>query len=166
MNNEELMRQLIENRKRTSDRRVVKGEETGKFLVFMVDESKYAFRAASIKEIVMAAEIFYVPFVPPYIRGLINRHGEPYTIIDLKALFSNDSLESNKFLIMNIENDQIAFIMSDIVEIINIPCRELKDFNSTDSNNRYFSGSFSVGDDEVFIINLEAIGEKLEHDLQ
>ena len=92
-------------------------ERTVKFLVFDIRGKKYALHAEDIREIVMDIPVFYIPFVPPYIRGLINRHGEPYTVFDLNVLFEKEKQDSSTYLILNLENDQLAFLISDIREI-------------------------------------------------
>lgn len=136
-----------------------------KFLVFSIKDQKYAFYAEQVKEIAFDSEVFFVPFVPPYIRGYINRHGEPYTVFDLRVLFGNEQLESSKFLIMNMENDQVCFMITDILEILKIPSEDIREITSDSLINKYFAGSFTTKDSEVFVINIQNILERLENDL-
>lgn len=167
MNNEELIKKLIdEKRGKAKEADSVLQTENEKILVFRKNQDKYAFYARDIKEIIINSDFFYVPFVPPYIRGLINRHGEPYTVIDVQALFDGDITDDSKFLIMNIDDDQLAIMITDIVEITNISRDQLHKFQSTDSENKYFSASFTdKANNEIFIINLSKIREKLENDI-
>ena len=136
-----------------------------KFLVFSIKDQQYAFYAQQVKEIAFESELFFVPFVPTYIRGYINRQGEPHTVFDLRLLFGEEQLESTKFLVMNHANDQMAFMITDILEILKIPKQNIRNLTADSSLNRYFTGSFTHQAVDIFIINLECILEKLASDL-
>ena len=72
-------------------------ESISKLIVFRINKKAYALYASMIREIVLDVPLFYVPFVPSYIRGFINRHGEPYTVFDLNMLFEQNKLDSSTF---------------------------------------------------------------------
>lgn len=136
-----------------------------KFLVFHIDGKKYALYAEQIREIVMDTPLFYVPFVPPYIRGFINRHGEPHTVFDLHVLFEKETLESATYLILNIEHDQMAFLISDVIEILKVPEGDVHLITSIDEMDSYFLGSITSGGSEIFILNLNSLVERLDSDI-
>ena len=46
----------------------------------------YAIPADSVKEILRDATVFPLPFVPPYVNGVLNRYGDPYVVIDSAVL--------------------------------------------------------------------------------
>jgi len=121
--------------------------------------------AIKIREIVMNVPLYYVPFVPHYIRGFINRHGEPYTVFDLHALFEKQQLESSTFLISSFNNDQIAFLTTSVIEILKIPESEVHLITSTDEFDSFFLGALNSKGTEIFILNLQNIIGRLENDL-
>ena len=101
------------------------GQETElryrKFIIVGILGKRFAIPAAVIREIVIDVPLHYVPFVPPYIRGFINRHGEPFTTVDLGILFEQKVTEERSFLVLNLPDDQLAFLVSDVNEIVKIP---------------------------------------------
>lgn len=137
-----------------------------KFLVFTVGEGMYALTAEDVREISSSNEIYYVPFVPPYIRGYANRHGRPYTVFDLNMLFENHPLESETLLILKSETDQISVLISDVKEIVSVPEDEMFRISSDDDSSRYFSSALNLDETEVFVLKVEALLERLERDLE
>ena len=166
MNNEELLKYIETRKSDTSQDRAVEAQEVMKFLVVQIGEKKYAFAAEQIKEIVMGTPVYFVPFVPSYIRGFINRYGEPYTVFDLHALFEDECLDAGTFLISNTKHDQIAFLISDVVEIVKIPKKDVFSITSLDEGDSFFSGTINPKDSEVFIINIPSILRRLESNLE
>jgi len=164
MDNNEILKH-IETNKNKPVKKSSESEKLLKFMIVQVNNKKYAFFAHQIKEIVTNVSLYFVPFVPPYIRGFINRHGEPHTVFDLNALFEKETLESSTFLISNFENDQIAFLVSAVTEILKIPESKIHMIKSSNENDELFIGSVTSDDDEIFIINLPNIKVRLENDL-
>lgn len=136
-----------------------------KFLIFNIDDKRYAIHANLIKEIVTETELFFVPFVPPYIRGFINRHGKPYTVFDIKVLFENEKQNSSKFLVINKEDDQIAFMVSDVVEIANLSEEDMRTLSTEEKENNYFSELLTINELDILVVNINTILEKLEKDI-
>ncbi|MDM8523239.1 chemotaxis protein CheW [Desulfococcaceae bacterium HSG8] len=165
MDNNELLTRIAA--KKTDDPDEKSGDlgKLMKFLIVQVKDKNYAFFVEQIKEIVTDVPLYFVPFVPPYVRGFINRHGEPHTVFDLNALFEGEELESATFLISNFENDQIAFLTSGVTEILKIPENEVHVITSAEENEGFFLGSVSSKGAEIFILNLPNIVERLEHDI-
>ncbi|MBN2656043.1 MAG: chemotaxis protein CheW [Spirochaetales bacterium] len=138
-----------------------------KYMIITIGTRKYALYAEEVREIVGNVPIFYVPFTPPYIRGFINRHGEPYTVLDLQVVFDRESLDSSTFLILGREDDQLALLISEVIEIVKLPDSELHRITSTVDDEHYFMGSISPQEDgnEIFVLNLDNTLKKLENDL-
>jgi len=140
--------------------------EQNKYMIVKIGEKKYALFADEVREIVGDVPIFYVPFVPPYIRGFINRHGEPYTVLDLTVIFERENLDSSTFLILGREDDQLALLISDVLEIKRLPDTDLHRITSVVPEDDYFLGSISLKDkEEIFVLNLDQVMKKLEGDL-
>jgi len=137
-----------------------------KYMIISINEKKYAIHADDVREIIGGSPIFYVPFTPPYIRGFINRHGEPYTVIDLTVIFERETLDSSTYLILKKDDDQLALLISDVLEIVKLPESELHKITSKVQEDDYFIGSIAPqGKEEIFVLNLGNILKKLEADL-
>ena len=164
MDNEEIVEKLNkgEVEKQTEETQ----EQQRKFVVFSIGEKKFALPAEEVKEISFDNQIYYVPFLPPYVRGYANRHGTPFTVMDVQTLFDNSPLESGTLLILNIPNEQLALLISDVEEIIKMPESEVHSITSNDESSKYFSESITVGDTETFVLYTATLLERLEHDIE
>lgn len=137
-----------------------------KFLLFSVGDAVFALAAEDVREISTDNEIYYIPFVPAYIRGYANRHGQPYTVYDLNMLFESAPLDSSTLLILKSETDQIALLIDDVREIIAVPEDKMLRITSADDSSKYFSNALNVDDTEVFVLKVDALLERLERDLE
>jgi chemotaxis signal transduction protein len=140
-------------------------EPEHKFVVFLVGEKRYAFRAEKVREIVINTDVYFIPFVPPYITGLINRHGEPHSVFDLRILLDNEPMKASKLLIMNHAQDHVAFLISDVVRVVSIPERGIHPMPSSEEQ-QVFEGYIAYEGAEIFIINVQDIYDRLQNDLQ
>ena len=166
MKNTELVAKIETEKRADSKKHALEDQKVIKFMIVQIKDKRYAFYADQIKEIVMDASLYFVPFVPHYIRGFINRHGEPYTVFDLHALFEQELLDSKTFLISNVEHDQIAFLVSSVIEILKVPENEVHIITSADDHDSFFVGAVSSKGMEIFILNIPTILERLDHDLE
>lgn len=164
MENETILAKLTEQVDESTEE-VAEDTPILKFLVFSVGDALYAFGADDVREISSSNEIYYVPFVPPYICGYANRHGQPYTVFDLNMLFENTPLESDTLLILKSETDQVAVLISDVQEIVAVPESEIFRITSSDESSRYYSGALDLENAEVFVLKVETLIERLERDL-
>lgn len=162
-----LLERIERARKSGEDHRDSVSVNINKYMIITINDKKYALFAEEVREIVGNVPIFYIPFTPPYIRGFINRHGEPYTVLDLQVLFQRENLDSSTFLILGREDDQLALLISEVMEIVRLPDSELHRITSVVNDEQYFLGSISPQNDkeEIFVLNLDNILRKLETDL-
>ncbi|MDC7219015.1 MAG: chemotaxis protein CheW [Spirochaetales bacterium] len=160
-----LLQRIKESRKNPEQGEGVRIEKFIKYMIISIDDKKYALFADEVKEIIGNTPIFYVPFTPPYLRGFINRHGEPYTVLDITAMLENKKLESSTFLVLKKENDQLALLISDVLEIVNLGESKLHKITSTIKDDDFFLGSISPHDEEIFVLNLASVITRMEEDI-
>jgi chemotaxis signal transduction protein len=141
-------------------------ERYHKFVVFRVDKRAFALPAEEVREISFDNQIYFVPFLPPYVRGYANRHGTPYTVMDIRMFFDKSLLESSTLLILDIPDDQPALLISDVEEIVKVPESEIHTLSSTDEVSIYFLESISLKGDETFVLNTRTLLERLENDVE
>jgi purine-binding chemotaxis protein CheW len=165
MDNVELIRQISESGGDTGAGAERRREAEHKFVVFLIEDKRYAFRAELVREIVINNDIYFIPFVPPYIKGLINRHGEPHSVFDLRIILDNEPLTASKLLIMNYARDHVAFLISDVVRVVSIPESGVHSMPASEEQ-QTFEGFISYEDSEIFIINAQDIYDRLQGDLQ
>lgn len=169
MNNEELLRKIENPEEQESgeeQEETLSEESLSRYLVFRIERQSYALLAEEVQEISANHEIFYVPFVPPYVRGYANRHGRPYTVFDLMMLFEKEALEGEHLLILKRPGDQAAFLISDVEELLKVRDSEVYTLSAEDDTSRYFRGALKSGNHDIFILDPDAILERLERDIE
>jgi purine-binding chemotaxis protein CheW len=166
MDNQDIISALHEGRNKTVDEEETQFQETVKYLVFLAGERRLAVLAEHIREIVIDLPLFYVPFVPTYVRGFINRHGEPFTVLDLNVLFDQKLLESETFLVTSDTSNPTAFLITDVLEILKVHADEVHNITSRDDDQQFVSGSISdPKGSEILILDLPEIFKRLERDI-
>ena len=78
--NEDLINVISESQKASEAQEVEK--KTTVWLIFSIAGKKYAMRSADVLEIIRDVPIYKLPFMPAYIEGVINRRGDPFTVIN------------------------------------------------------------------------------------
>ena len=86
------------------------------FLVFSIKKKRYAINTSFVKEIMHSAKIHPLPFVPPYIEGVVNCRGTPYTVVNSPLLEGEEDWEllGDTVLVFNRDDDQLALHISNI----------------------------------------------------
>lgn len=138
--------------------------EAAKYLVFRVGESRYALAPGFVLEIMIDVPRYFVPFAPAYVRGLINRHGEPYAVLDLAAFLGHEPLEASTYLVLNVDADQVALSVSDVVEILPVAVSDISEVASAGESEDSISGSFELGGTRVLILDVMRILSRLKSD--
>jgi len=165
MDNASILKIMSERRSR-GRQRTEPEESLVKYVVFTIGERPYALAADEVREISFDNELHYVPFLPPYVSGYANRHGLPYTVLDLRVLFEKRALDSRSLLILNADDDQLALLVSGVDEIVKLPAASVHPLVSEEESARYFSNAITVKDREVFVLNLSTILRRLERDVE
>jgi purine-binding chemotaxis protein CheW len=165
MDNASLLRTLKERAAR--NRAKAESEQPlFKYVVFLVGEQSYALPAERVHEISFDNELYYVPFLPSYVRGYANRHGQPYTVLDIRMLFEKSALDSSTLLILNVDNDQLALLITDVDEIVKLPAEAAHPLASEEESARYFAHSITMKEREVFVLKVETLLQRLERDVE
>lgn len=166
MPDKELLDKILESEPGGTGRDAAVEHSYRKFVVAGLVGATYAIPAASVREIVIDASVHYVPFVPPYIKGLVNRHGEPYTAVDLNVLLRKEAAEGEQtLLVLNGNDDRLALLVSSVHEIVKVD--EEKIFPITEKENEigFLAGSVRLNESDVFIVSIEGIKRRMEEDL-
>jgi purine-binding chemotaxis protein CheW len=165
MNNSELVEKL-ETRQTGLQTTEEKETRSFKFLIFHADDRYYALYAEEVKEIITGTPLFYLPFAPSYVRGLINRHGEPHTVLDLLMVFEQRELTASTYLVLSREHDQITFLITDVDEIIRTEEADIHLITTREEQNNHFIGALNSQGREIFILNTQSICQRLVNDLE
>lgn len=119
----------------------------------------YAIPADSVKEILRDATVFPLPFVPPYVNGVLNRYGDPYVVIDSAVLEGKDAQQSMLFIVLNDESHTCLRI-TDVRDFFTASEKDVIHFSEEELSD-YYEGTLKVNNQEVFVLKVQAIIEKV-----
>lgn len=139
-------------------------ENATSFLVFKAGQDFYAINSSDVREILRNNEVFPMPFVPPYIRGILNSYGIPYAVLDLSLFITNERQDSRLFLILKDQNN-LSIQVTDIQEFHSSSDVTIQTLmNQTDTP--FFTGAISFDGVTAPILNIPGILEKIRNDLE
>ena len=103
--------------------------------------------------------MFPLPFVPPYVNGVLNRYGDPYVVIDSAILEGKEAQNSLLFIVMNDESHTCLRI-TDVKDFFTASEKDVVPFAEEDLS-EFYAGTLKVDGQDVFIMNVQAIIEKV-----
>ncbi|MBR1722819.1 MAG: chemotaxis protein CheW [Treponema sp.] len=163
--NEEIVEQLEQGKETETE--VIEEKNMVTWLIFSIVGKKYAVRSSDVLEIIRDVAVYKLPFMPSYIEGVLNRRGDPFTVINPRVLISDDDTtppEEPLFLIFKRDDDQISLHISDILFFTEM---EDGDMNLIPGNNEegYFLGTLGYSGEEIPALNPNAFELLIRKDL-
>ena len=123
----------------------------------------YAIPADSVKEILRDATVFPLPFVPPYVNGVLNRYGDPYVVIDSAVLEGKEAQQSMLFIVLN-EESHTCLRITDVRDFFTASEKDVIHFSEEELSD-YYEGTLKVKNQEVFVLKVQAIIEKVKKEI-
>lgn len=163
--NEDIVEQL--GTEKESEEDIVEEKKMTTWLIFSMAKKKYAIRSADVLEIIRDVSVYKLPFMPSYIEGVLNRRGDPFTVINPRALIGEADTtppEEPLFLIIKRDDDQLSIHISDILFFTEM---EESDLNLIPGSNEegFFLGTLSYGGEEIPALNPNAFELLIRKDL-
>ena len=129
------------------------------WLIFLITDKKYAVRSSDVVEIISDLSIYHIPFMPKYIEGVLNRRGEPFTVVNPNSIFSDETdaapPDKSLFMIFKRDDDQLSLHISDILLFTKIEDSELKLIPDA-TEESFFLGTVTYEDEEIPVLNPNA----------
>lgn len=135
------------------------------WLIFSIHGKKYAVEATLAKEILRDMDIYPLPFVPEYIKGVINRHGEPYTIVDLSIFLGEEPQDSSLFIVLNLEDNQFCIQISDVLDFHTVDDESIIKVSEA-QDTPFYSGAIEYNGSRVPVILLDKIYNEIRTNLE
>lgn len=137
------------------------------YMVFVINNQKYALSSKYIIEIIEMLPITKVPFLPKYMKGIINLRSTIIPVMDARMRFDIDPIEYNeRTCIIIIENnrDQIGLIVDAVNEVIHIsPNQSMKmNSNKEEGKQNFIKGVSEINDEIQLILDCDSLVEILE----
>lgn len=141
-----------------------KTEKKATWLIFTIGSAadgnnQYAIPAENVKEILRDATVFPLPFVPPYVNGVLNRYGDPYVVVDSAVLEGKEAQKSLLFIVMNDESHTCLRI-TDVKDFFTATEKDVVHFSEAELS-EFYDGTLKVDGQDVYVLNVQAIIEKV-----
>ncbi|MBF0540891.1 MAG: purine-binding chemotaxis protein CheW [Nitrospirae bacterium] len=143
-------------------------EQKTKFVIFILSDNYYAFRADFIKEILIVPKITYVPSSPQYIRGIISLRGDIESVIDISTLIALPEIELNeqcRLVIAQISDQtntkRTGLLLTKLIDVLDIDNNKILPPLDLTSNSEFVEGGIYYDDKYVIILDLEKIFHKI-----
>ncbi|MBO3445416.1 MULTISPECIES: chemotaxis protein CheW [Clostridia] len=137
------------------------------YMVFVINNQKYALSSKYIIEIIEMLPITKVPFLPKYMKGIINLRSTIIPVMDARMRFDMDPIEYNeRTCIIIIENnmDQIGLIVDAVNEVIHISPNQSMKMNSDkdESKQNFIKGVSEINDEIQLILDCDSLVQIVE----
>ena len=141
-----------------------KAEKKATWLIFTIGSAadgnnQYAIPAESVKEILRDATVFPLPFVPPYVNGVLNRYGDPYVVVDSAVLEGKEAQNSFLFIVLSDESHTCLRI-TDVKDFFTASEKDVVHFSEAELSD-FYDGTLKINGQEVFVLNVQAVIEKV-----
>ena len=155
--NEEIIEDIESKKEITSV--TVEDKAMTTWLIFLISGKKYAVKSSDVVEIISDLSVYHIPFMPKYIEGILNRRGEPFTVVNPNSIFEEDSNaappDKSLFMIFKRDDDQLSLHISDILLFTKIEDTELKLIPDA-TEESFFLGTVTYEGQEIPVLNPNA----------
>jgi purine-binding chemotaxis protein CheW len=131
-----------------------------KYLIFTILGKFYTLPSRLIGEIALFDVVYPLPLMPEYVPGIINRYSTPYALIDVGLLLQKTVTPGSKVLVLKEQVDKAAFLIDDVIDIIDVPFSNLlqveQEAGASDITS-VVSASFQWNKTNVFVLDIRQI---------
>jgi purine-binding chemotaxis protein CheW len=135
-------------------------EQRERFVICMVLDGYYALPARFVSEITLFDKVYPLPLLPVSILGIINRYSTPFVLLDTGLLIAGRPGRRSKILVLKepegLESSNLektAFLIDDVIDIVEIPGAELLPLEKGDA----VESSFSWKGRDVLVLDVRGL---------
>lgn len=146
---------------------IIEGKIDDLYMVFIINGQKYALSSNYIIEIIEVLPITKVPFLPEYMKGIINLRSNIIPVMDARMRFDIEPIDYNeRTCIIIIENDmeKIGLIVDAVNEVITILPNQIMKMDSSkqDYKQNFIKGVSEINDDVQMILDCDSLVKIIE----
>ena len=137
------------------------------YMVFIVNDQKYALSSNYIIEIIEVLPITKVPFLPEYMKGIINLRSNIIPVMDARMRFDIEPIDYNeRTCIIIIENnmEKIGLIVDAVNEVITILPNQIMKMNSgkEECKQNFIKGVSEINGEVQMILDCDSLVQIVE----
>ena len=131
-------------------------------MIFVINNQKYALSSKYITEIIEILPITKVPFLPEYMKGIINLRSTIIPVMDARMRFGMEPIEySERTCIIIIENEanKIGLIVDAVNEVLTIPPKQIMESTKekNDLKESFVNGISQINNDIQLILDCDSL---------
>ena len=135
--------------------------DTSQYVVFGLEDQRYALALAAVLKVIRAVELTYLPNAPDNLVGLLNMGGEIVPVLDVRKRFHLPNREidlNDRIIICKGAARTIAFV-ADVVEgVVEFAPEELDEaVHILPEMEHYIEGVGKLDEDTVLIYDLDSL---------
>ena len=132
------------------------------YMVFVINNQKYALSSKYITEIIEILPITKVPFLPEYMKGIINLRSTIIPVMEARMRFGMEPIEySERTCIIIIENEanKIGLIVDAVNEVLTIPPKQIMESTKekNDLKESFVNGISQINNDIQLILDCDSL---------
>jgi purine-binding chemotaxis protein CheW len=132
------------------------------FLTFVLGDEQYGIEILKVQEIKGYSAVTPIPNTPRYIKGVMNLRGTVVPVIDLRAKFSMEAGEYNKFtviIVVTVAEKVIGLVVDAVSDVLDIPAGEMRPAPDLGAgvDMRFIRGMAKVGDRLTVLLDIDRL---------
>ena len=146
------------------------GAKIKKFVIFELNESKFAVPVEQISQITKFEKVFPLPKSPDYVLGVINLRGKIISLIDLEKRLNlrvnpPELDETKQILFVDLGYETVGMLIDKVVNLSSISTDEISEdleLITGQISMEYLKGAAIHGEDIIIILNLDMVLSEYE----
>ena len=132
------------------------------YMVFVINNQKYALSSKYITEIIEILPITKVPFLPEYMKGIINLRSTIIPVMDARMRFGMEPIEYSEgtcIIIIENEANKIGLIVDAVNEVLTIPPKQIMESTKekNDLKESFVNGISQINNDIQLILDCDSL---------
>lgn len=132
------------------------------YMVFVVNNQKYALSSKYIIEIIEMLPITKVPFLPKYMNGIINLRSTIIPVMDARIRFDIEPIKYNErtcIIIIENNDNKIGLIVDTVNEVIHISPESSMNMDSSqeEGKNNFIKSVSEINNDIQLILDCDSL---------
>jgi len=133
-------------------------KKSNQYVVFILDDKRYALHLFAVERIVRAVEITPLPKASVKILGIINVEGRIIPVINIRKGFSLPDREidlGDNLIIVQLPKRSVALLVDSVIGYVEIAKKNVIDSKEIMPGMKFVEGLIKIKDDLVLIYDLE-----------
>ena len=132
------------------------------FLTFLLGAEQYGVAILKVQEIRGYSAVTPIPNTPAHIKGVINLRGTVVPVVDLRAKFSMETTEYNKFtviIVLTVGEKVIGLVVDAVSDVLDIPAAEMRQVPDLGArvDTRFISGMATIGERMTVLLDIDRL---------